>query len=217
MLDAYLGEVPEEFDYNGKSYTPRSFADEVVGLNPSDYVTITSFTHHPFQSHFVLEIPDNWMWTPAYNLPLTEMMAELDHALENGYTVAWATDVSEKGFSVRNGLAVMPSTPWSQLGTERARQVFEGPHEELQVTQEMRQMGFDDYSTQDDHGMLFTGIVKDQTDAKYYIVKNSWGDIPNPYQQGYIYASEAFVELKTISLLLHKDALTKQTRRDLSF
>ena len=145
------------------------------------------------------------------------MMAELDNALNNGYTVAWATDVSEKGFSVRNGLAVMPATGWSELGVERARQVFEGPHEELQITQEMRQEGFDDYSTQDDHGMLFTGIVKDQTDANYYIVKNSWGDIPNPYQQGYIYASEAYVELKTISLLLHKDALRKKTKKNLSF
>jgi bleomycin hydrolase len=213
ILDAYLGEVPEEFAWNGKNYTPRSFADEVVGLVPSEYVTLTSFTHHPFYTPFILEIPDNWMWSEAYNLPLNEFMEELDHALENGFTVGWATDVSEKGFSVRNGLAVMPAKNWRDMSAEESTQVFNGPHEELTVTQDMRQEGFDNYSTQDDHGMQITGIVKDQTGAKYYITKNSWGEIPNPYKEGYVYASEAFVQYKTISLLIHKDGLTRNTRK----
>jgi bleomycin hydrolase len=213
ILDAYLGEVPEEFAWNGKNYTPRSFADEVVGLVPAEYVTLTSFTHHPFYTPFILEIPDNWMWSEAYNLPLNEFMEELDHALENGFTVGWATDVSEKGFSVRNGLAVMPAKNWRDMSAEESTQVFNGPHEELTVTQDMRQEGFDNYSTQDDHGMQITGIVKDQTGAKYYITKNSWGEIPNPYKEGYVYASEAFVQYKTISLLIHKDGLTRNTRK----
>jgi bleomycin hydrolase len=213
ILDAYLGEVPEEFAWNGKNYTPRSFADEVVGLVPAEYVTLTSFTHHPFYTPFILEIPDNWMWSEAYNLPLNEFMEELDHALENGFTVGWATDVSEKGFSVRNGLAVMPAKNWRDMSDEESTQVFNGPHEELTVTQDMRQEGFDNYSTQDDHGMQITGIVKDQTGAKYYITKNSWGEIPNPYKEGYVYASEAFVQYKTISLLIHKDGLTRNTRK----
>jgi bleomycin hydrolase len=213
ILDAYLGEVPEEFAWNGKNYTPRSFADEVVGLVPAEYVTLTSFTHHPFYTPFILEIPDNWMWSEAYNLPLNEFMEELDHALENGFTVGWATDVSEKGFSVRNGLAVMPAKNWRDMSDEESTQVFNGPHEELTVTQDMRQEGFDNYSTQDDHGMQITGIVKDQTGAKYYITKNSWGEIPNPYKEGYVYASKAFVQYKTISLLIHKDGLTRNTRK----
>jgi bleomycin hydrolase len=213
ILDAYLGEVPEEFAWNGKNYTPRSFADEVVGLVPAEYVTLTSFTHHPFYTPFILEIPDNWMWSEAYNLPLNEFMEELDHALENGFTVGWATDVSEKGFSVRNGLAVMPAKNWRDMSAEESTQVFNGPHEELTVTQDMRQEGFDNYSTQDDHGMQITGIVKDQTGAKYYITKNSWGEIPNPYKEGYVYASKAFVQYKTISLLIHKDGLTRNTRK----
>jgi bleomycin hydrolase len=215
ILDAYLGAVPEEFDWNGKKYTPRSFADDVIGLNPDDYVTLTSFTHHPFYEPFILELPDNWMWSEAYNLPIDEFMGELDNALNNGYSVAWATDVSEKGFSVRNGLAVMPAKDWREMSAEEQKQVFNGPHEELEVTQEMRQVGFDNYSTQDDHGMQITGIVTDQTGARYYITKNSWGDISNPYKEGYVYASEAFVKYKTISFLVHKDALTKATKKKL--
>jgi bleomycin hydrolase len=215
ILDAYLGEVPESFTWNGKSYTPRTFADNVVGLNPADYVTITSFTHHPFYTSFILELPDNWFWSTAYNLPVDEFMGELNNALNTGYTIAWATDVSEKGFSVRNGLAIVPAKDWSAMTTEEAKEVFISPKEELAITQEMRQVAFDDYTTQDDHGMQITGIVKDQNGSLYYITKNSWGDIANPYETGYIYASEAFVKYKTVSFLMHKDALTKKTKKAL--
>lgn len=216
ILDAYLGEVPKNFNYQGKQYTARTFADEVVGLNPDDYVTLTSFTHQPFNSHFVLEIPDNWMWSTAYNLPLPEMMGALNHALNNGYTVGWATDVSEKGFSVRNGVAVMPAKSWREMSAEEAQQALTGPHQEMQITQTMRQEGFDNYNTQDDHGMLITGMAKDQTGAVYYITKNSWGEISNPFANGYVYASEAFVAAKTIAFLVHKDALDKKLKKAVS-
>lgn len=213
ILDAYLGVIPENFEYKGKKYTARTFADQVVGLNPADYVTITSFTHHPFGQPFILELPDNWMWSEAFNMPADDVMAELNNALNNGYTVEWATDVSEKGFSVRNGVAVMPAKEWNKMDETELRQVFSGPHEELVVTQEMRQEGFDNYTTQDDHGMLITGIVTDQNGTTYYITKNSWGDIANPYKEGYVYCSESFVKLKTISFTMHKDALTKKTKK----
>jgi bleomycin hydrolase len=215
ILDAYLGEVPAEFEYGGKKYTARTFADNVVGINPDDYVTLTSFTHHPFGEYFILELPDNWMWSEAFNMPQDDFMAELNFALNSGYTVEWATDVSEKGFSVRNGVAVMPATPWNKMDENEARQAVSGPHEELVVTQEMRQEGFDNYTTQDDHGMLITGIVTDQNGTKYYITKNSWGEIANPYKTGYIYCSESFVKLKTISFTIHKNGLTKNTKKAL--
>lgn len=215
ILDAYLGEVPESFDYNGKTYNARSFADDVVQLNPADYVTLTSFTHHPYYAPFILQIPDNWIWSEAYNLPLDDMIEVLNHALENGYSVAWAADVSEKGFSYKNGLAIVPAKEWSDMDKSEIRQVFAGPHEEMTITPEIRQAGYDNYTTQDDHGMHFTGMVMDQTGGRFYIVKNSWGEKTNPYRNGYVYASEAYVRYKTISLLVHKDALQKDIKKKL--
>lgn len=216
ILDAYLGEVPEEFTYNDQTYNARSFADEVIQLDPADYITITSFTHQPFYAPYVLQIPDNWIWSEAYNLPLDDMMTTLNNTLENGYTVAWATDVSEKGFSYKNGLAIVPAQDWGEMSKKEIKQVFAGPHREMEITPEIRQAGYDNYTTQDDHGMHFTGILQDQTGARYYIVKNSWGDKANPYRTGYVYASESYVRYKTISLLLHKDALEKDLRKKLS-
>ena len=215
ILDSYLGEVPETFSWDGKSYSPRSFADDVIGLDPDDYVTLTSFTHQPFYTQFIMEVPVKWSGNLAYNLPLDELMLALDASLKNGYSVAWATDVSEKGFSVRNGVAVVPAKPWREMTAEEMQQAFTGPHEEMVVTQEARQMGFDNYATQDDHSMQITGIVTDQTGAKYYITKNSWGNINNPYEAGYVYASEAYVQLKTIAFLVHKDALSKGLKNKL--
>jgi bleomycin hydrolase len=180
-------------------------------------VQLTSFTHHPFGSWFAVEVPDNWTWGTSYNVPLEDMMATIDYALANGFTIAWATDVSEKGFSLNNGVAVWPAKNWSDMSAEEKTAVFTGPHEEAAVTQASRQAAFDNYETQDDHGMQIVGKVKDQSGASYYIVKNSWGPRKNAYREGYIYASEAFVRAKTISIMLHKDGLPKATKKAAGF
>lgn len=225
VLDTYLGEKPEQFSYNGKQYTPKSFTKS-LNFNPEDYVYIASFTHHPFYEEFVLEVPDNWMMKSIYNVPMEEMMEVIDHALMNDYSMAWASDVSEEGFSFRDGLALVPidganikktgkdNKNYSDAGAVKESTVFDAPCEEKEITQEMRQKAFDNYETTDDHGMHVTGIVKDQTGKKYYIVKNSWGTKHNDCD-GYFYASEAFVEYKTMDIMLHKDALPKKIRKKL--
>lgn len=224
-LDAYFGTVPAEFEYQGKKYTPKSFA-EFLGLKMEDYVLLTSFTHHPYYEQFVLEIPDNWALGLAYNLPLDEMMQVLDHALENGYTVAWASDVSEKGFSFRDGLAIVPvnedaivqhgrdNRHFNDAGAKREGSPFDAPSPEKTITPEMRQTAFDNYETTDDHGMHITGTAKDQKGNKYYIVKNSWGTERNDCG-GYLYASDAYVRYKTTNLFVHKDALPKMIAKKL--
>lgn len=215
-LDAYLGEVPEKFSYKGKTYTPRSFADEVIGINPDDYVQLTSFTHHPMNSEVMIQVPDNWAWGKAYNVSLNDMMAALDNALETGYSVAWATDVSEKGFSLRNGVAVVPAKDYDDMSSEERAAMFDGPKPEKEISLEIRQEAYDNYETTDDHGMLITGIVKDQEGKMYYIVKNSWGPRANDFRPGYINASRAFVAYKTIGIMMHKDALPKALRKKLA-
>lgn len=206
-LNAYLGEDPKEFEYNGKTYTPRSFADEVVGINPDDYVQFTSFTHHPMHEKVMIQVPDNWLWAPAYNVELDEMMTAIDHALEEGYTISWAADVSEKGFSLKNGVAIIPDRDWKDLSDEEKEDIFKGPHPQLDVTQEIRQLEYDNYQTTDDHGMQITGIATDQEGNKFYIVKNSWG---TKYGfDGYLYFSEEYVRLKTLSFVVHKDGVPK--------
>ena len=213
VLDAYLGEEPATFDYQGKSYSPKSFADEVIGIEVDDYIQLTSFTHKPFNAYYAILVPDNWNWDPSFNVPLDDMMGAIDHALSKGFTVDWATDVSEKGFSLKNGVAVMPEADWKDMTSEERSAVYTGPHAELVVTQAMRQDAYNNYQTQDDHGMQIVGKVLDQTGDAYYIVKNSWGDRENDYRTGYIYASEAFVRYKTISVLMHKDALPKAIKK----
>ncbi len=227
ILNAYLGEIPQTFSYHGKNYTPREFADQVVQLNPDDYIQVTSFTHHPFYEQFIIEIPDNWLWGEVYNVPLDDMMAIVDNSLKEGYTVGWATDVSEKGFSHRNGVAVMPETDIKEMaGSERGRwekmseaerlkllYAFDGPVTEKQITQEMRQEAFDNYLTTDDHGMHIVGLAKDQQGKLFYKVKNSW-NTDNKYD-GYLYASKPFVEFKTMSVMVHKDAVPKAIREKL--
>ena len=225
VLDTYLGEIPEKFNYKGKEYTPKSFAKS-LNFNADDYVFIASFTHHPFYEEFVLEVPDNWMMKSVYNVPMEEMMGIIDHALMNEYSIAWASDVSEKGFSFRDGLALVPidetkikksgedNKNFSDAGAEKKSSIFDAPCEEQKITQEMRQIAFDNYETTDDHGMHITGIVEDQIGKKYYIVKNSWGTKHNDCD-GYFYASEAFVEYKTMDIMLHKDALPKNIRKKL--
>ena len=226
VIDSYLGEVPDKFTYNGKEYTPQTFAKE-LGLNIDDYVSLTSYTHHPFYSEFPLEIEDNWRWANSYNLPLDEFMAVFENAVNTGYSIAWGSDVSEKGFT-RNGVAVVPDIKaietsgsdqdkWVGLSkTEKDNEIkklIEKPCQEIAVTQAMRQEAYDNYQTTDDHGMIIYGIAKDQTGKKFYMVKNSWGT-DNKYQ-GTWYASEAFVAYKTMNIIVHKDALPKTIAKKL--
>lgn len=214
ILDAYLGAYPSTFSWEGVTYTPRSFADDVLQLDPSDYVLLSSYTHHPFYRPFVLEVPDNWDYGLVHNVPLDALMATIDHALENGFTVAWASDVSEKGFDYRKGLAVLPEKDWDEMRKGEKDSVFILPVPQKSVTQEMRQKAFDNYSTTDDHGMHILGIATDQEGGKYYYVKNSWGVDRSKYD-GHFYASEAFVACKTLSIMLHRDAIPAALRSKL--
>lgn len=219
ILNAYLGKLPTEFTVNGKKHTPVSYANS-LGLNMDDYVSITSFTHHPFYTKFAIEIPDNWRWAESYNIPLDEFGRIFDYAVDNGYTVAWGADVSERGFT-RNGIGILPETKAENLtGTDQAKWIgkqkdmkfdIKGPMIEEKVTQESRQKGFDNYQTTDDHGMQIYGIAKDQNGAQYYMVKNSWGT-DNKYK-GIWYVSKPFVMSKTINILVHKDAVPKDIRK----
>ena len=223
VLNAYLGLLPDQFDYHGNSYTPGSFADD-TGLNPDEYVSIGSFTHHPFYEEFLLEIPDNWLWSSIDNVTVDEMMGVLDNALENGYTVCWDADVGEKSYDWKRGIALMPSTEIEDLsGLERARwdelsdsekqalfYDFSTPKKERIITQESRQEMFDNYQTTDDHLMHITGTATDQAGNKYYLVKNSWGTGTHIYK-GYHYVSEAYMRAKTIFFMVHKDAVPAST------
>lgn len=214
ILDAYLGAVPDNFAYKGKTYTPRTFADEVVKINPDDYINITSFTHHPFYSKFAIEVPDNWLWGQAYNVTMDELVEIADNAIKNGYTIAWGADVSEVYFSHRIGVAVVPDLDIQELVvTERSRWEkvdnskynLDMPRTEKVITQDMRQTSFDNFKTTDDHGLHIVGLAKDQNGTEYYIVKNSW-NTDNPYD-GYVYVSKAFFKFKTMNFVVHKDAI----------
>jgi bleomycin hydrolase len=204
ILDAYLGKMPATFSHDGKTYTPASFLKE-LGINPDDYVVLTSFTHHPFYKPFVLEIPDNWAAGSFYNLPLDELMQVIDNSVMNGYSVAWASDMSDKGFSMKQGVAIIPEKNWSDMSEEEEDSVFNGPHPEKVITQEMRQKEFDNYTTTDDHGMHIIGIATDQAGNTFYKVKNSWG-IVGKYD-GFIYVSKPFVMLRTTNLMVNKNAI----------
>lgn len=227
VLATYLGELPENFTYEGVEYTPRKFAD-MTGFNPDKYVEITSYSHQPYYKEFVMEIPDNWLWSPIWNIQLDEMMATIDNALENGYTVNWGADVSDKGFSWKNGVAIIPDEDKPDLGgtekekwesltakeKQKAMYAFDGPVTEKVITPEMRQQHYDNYMVTDDHGMLIVGTATDQDGNKYYKIKNSWGTDGHIYD-GYFYASEAYVKLQTIGICVHVDAIPKDTRKKL--
>ena len=220
--DIYLGERPEKFTYNGKEYTPQSFFQS-LGLKADDYVSLTSYTHHPFYSSFVLEIQDNWRWAQSYNLPIDELMQVFDNAIMNGYTIAWGSDVSENGFN-RNGVAVLPDEDkaqelsgsdmahWLKLKPEE-KKLTSKPQPQKWVSQEERQVAYDNYETTDDHGMQIYGIAKDQEGTEYYMVKNSWGT--NSKYKGHWYASKAFVRYKTMNIVVHKNALPKEIAKKL--
>jgi len=205
ILDAYLGKMPESVKAGSKSISPKEYASS-IGINPDDYIEISSFTHHPFYTQFVLEVPDNWAWNLVHNVPLNEMAAIMENAIKNGYTVAWAADVSEKGFSHKNGLAIVPEGNWDSMSKEEREKAFNEPVKQKVITQKMRQDAFDNLSTQDDHGMHITGMAKDQNGTRYYIVKNSWGDESND-NGGYFYCSESYLLYKTTCIMVHKKAI----------
>ena len=223
ILDEYLGEYPKTFVVDGVEYTPESYRD-ALNFNPDDYVTLTSYTHHPFYTYFPFEVADNWRWDQFYNVPIDEMMEILDYALENGYTISWVADVSEPGFT-RDGLAILVDVSASNnSGSDQERWVGKSedkqakakakkagknnPIVELVPTQGTRQTGFMNKTITDDHGMQIYGIAKDQWGGKYYLVKNSWGETGK--YKGVWYASEAFVKGQTLDIAIHKSALPKE-------
>ena len=213
ILDAYLGAVPGGFDVGGRRYTPRSFL-EASGFDPGDYVEFTWFTHHPFYSWFALEIPDNWAHNRSYNVSLDELMATLDRALERGFSVAWDGDVSERSFCHAKGVALWPTKEWDERSEVQKREICDRPEPEARVGSESRQRMFDDHMSSDDHLMHIVGTASDQNGTRYYITKNSWG--PTGARDGYVYMSEPYVRAKTISILLHRDALPAALERRLS-
>ena len=225
IYETYLGKLPQEFTYKGKKYTPRSFADS-FGLNMNDYISLTSYSHHPFYEAFAIEIQDNWRGAKSYNLPIDELMQVMRNAVNTGYTIAWGSDVSEEGFT-RNGIAVMPDVKkgaeltgsdmahWLGLSkADRRAELTSRPLPEMTVTQQMRQEAYDDWETTDDHGMLIYGLAKDQNGKQYFMVKNSWGQAGK--YKGFWYASEAFVAYKTMNIVVHKNAIPKEILKKLN-
>lgn len=229
--DSYFGDIPETFKYEGKKYTPKSFlSDFASGINPDDYVEITSFTHHPFYEKFILEVPDNWLWEKVYNVPVGDLQQIIDYSLDKGYTVAWASDTSEKGFSTsQKGIAVVPELnmenmskadirKWEKLSeTDKDKELYKlnKPGKEKIITQELRQAAFDSQETTDDHAMHIIGLAKDQNGTQYYKVKNSWGTY-NSYD-GYFYASVPYVQFKTTAIMVNKNAVPQEIRKKLGF
>ena len=223
ILDAYLGKIPDSFTFNGKEYSPQSFST-MLGLNYNDYVSITSYTHHPFYTQFSLEVPDNWRNDLSYNIPIEEFMSIIDNAIEKGYPVLWGADVSEKGFT-RKGIAIVPEQDVANMnGSDQQKWIGKTPQEiesklntldeilpEKKISQEDRQTAYDNLQTTDDHGMLICGTAKDQNGTKYYIVKNSWGTSSG--FKGFWYASETFVKYKTMNIVVNKNSIPKELRK----
>lgn len=204
-LDAHLGEVPQQFDFKGKTYTARSFADQVIGIDPDDYIGFASVTDQPYYKPFVLMVPDNWSFDRFYNVSMQDLTEIIDRALQQGFTIAWTTDVSEKGFSWPYGIAYVPEKPFDSMSGEEKKTMFVKPMPERKVTPEERQKAFDNWETTDDHAMHIVGLAKDQHGKEYYLVKNSWGKA-NDFK-GYMYVTKEFVSYKTVTLMLHKAAL----------
>lgn len=214
VLDSYLGEMPEKFTYDGRTYTPKSFAAERVGIHPEDYVEIGSVTTSPYYKKNTFMVPDNWSFDKVYNVQMNDLTDIIDNALNKGFTVAWATDVSEKYFSWKNGVAYVPEKDYEDMDDTEKKYMFDGPKEERIITPEKRQAAFDDYETTDDHGMHIVGMAEDQNGRKYYKVKNSWGD-KNDYK-GFIYVSKNYVRYKTTAILLHKNGVPNRLREKMS-
>lgn len=228
VLDSYLGEPPETFIYEGNEYTPKSFAG-FLGLELDNYVMLTSFIHQPYYELFILEVPDNWSWGKSYNVPLDELVQIVDSAIYNNYSVAWAADITEPGFSFTKGMALAPEVlyaprskriaeKWNdKTKEEQEKLIFQNrkPVKEIEVTPEIRQIAFDNYSTTDDHGMHIVGIAEGREGKPFYYVKNSWG-ADNPYR-GYLYVSQAYFKYKSISIMVNKDAIPKTIADKLGF
>ncbi|MCC7244133.1 MAG: aminopeptidase [Saprospiraceae bacterium] len=210
ILDAEFGTVPVKFTVGGTIFSPTTYR-EYLGIEPDDYVTITSFTHHPFNESFILEIPDNWSNGASYNLPLNDMMRCLNYAIQQGYTVDWDADVSNKGFSQQNGIAIVPEAEWKNKDAAAQSSAFKFWEPEKQISQTFRQDQFDRQITADDHLMHITGIMNEEHGGIFYMVKNSWGNT-SPFQ-GYVYCSESYLRLNTISITVHKKALPQDVRR----
>lgn len=225
ILDAYLGKDIKEFEYKGKKYTPKSYA-KAIGLNMDDYVSLTSFTNHGMYEKCSLAIPDNWAWGESYNVGLNDLFDACEYAVKNGYSVAWGADVSEKGFSFRNGLGIVPEDPstievsgkdtknFSNGGADRTSNAFQTPVKELTITPELRQKGYDQKTTTDDHGMHIVGLYKDQKGTRYFLVKNSWGT--SNYPKGFLYVSENYFKYKTINIYLHKEGVMPSLRKKIN-
>lgn len=223
-VDAYLGAVPKTFKYDNKEFTPQSFAQH-LGLNMDDYVSLTSFTHHPYYSQFAIEVPDNWAMMQSYNIPLNELENIAVNSLMKGYSFAWGADVSEKGFSFKNGVAIVPvhdslitqtgkdNKAFNDAGANRTGSAFDKPMQELVITDSLRQAAFDNYQTTDDHGMHATGVVTDQNGTKYFKIKNSWGTDNDC--GGYLYCSMSYFRYKTINIYIHKNALPAELAKRL--
>ncbi len=207
ILDNYLGKVPVTFEYSGKTYTPKSFANEYAGINPDDYIEFTSYTHHPFYEWFFLEIPDNWSFQQYYNVEINDLIEIIDTSLNLGYSLGWGGDVSEEEFSSTKGIAIVPENDWNHKSDKEKNRTLDVVEKEKNITPEMRQKTFDNYTTGDDHFMHITGTSKDQNGTKFYYTKNSWGE--KSTYKGYLYLSESYVKLKTISIIVNKNALPK--------
>ena len=226
VLDEKIGVVPESFKFEGEKYTPQSFY-KMLGIDMEDYVSLTSFTNHPMYEKCMLQIPDNWLWDESYNVGINDLYETVIYALKSGYTVAWGADVSEKGFSFQNGLAIVPlekeqivvegedNKNFSDAGADKKSTVFTRPDAEVVVTQELRQEGYDNKETTDDHGMHIVGLYKDKKGRNFFLVKNSWGT--SNYPEGYLYVSEPYFKLKTINIYIHKDGVPDSLKSKLRF
>ena len=227
ILDAYLGKCPEKFVYEGKEYTPKTFMAS-LGINLDDYVSITSYTHHPFYTAFAVEVQDNWRFPLSYNVPMDEMMQIIDNAVDQGYTVAWGGDVSEEGFT-RQGLAYAVDrkktqqslqgsdmAKWLKMTATKKRSIIDSlgcTVPEIVATQELRQERFDNWELTDDHGMLIFGVAKDQNGKEYYMVKNSWGETGD--YKGIWYMTKTFIAANTMDFLINKNAIPAEIRKKL--
>ncbi|MBQ0087971.1 MAG: aminopeptidase [Prevotellaceae bacterium] len=222
IYDAYLGELPTKFNYEGKEYTPQTFAKS-LNLDMDEYVSLTSFTHHPFYETFAIEVQDNWRAAQSYNLPLDEFMEVMDYAVRNGYTFAWGADVSEDSFRDKSNIIIMPDKQKKESteGSDQARwtgtinqtkEEFKSEGE-LTITQEMRQEAFDNWETTDDHGMLIYGLAKDQYGKEYFMMQNSWGDWGKFHGKAYV--SKSYIAYKTLNILINKNAIPNKIAKKL--